>query len=476
MNPSIRVLLVAFLLLPSGVRGSSDASSRGDADVATAKKVSSDTIGRLQGIGNLTVDRLPQIYGERPVGDPGAASDLPRGTRASANPSGPADAPEAQLPRGFQHDAAPPPQAGPSPASAPSPGMFGRIANFFSPPAPPPAQPLANPSFAQTCPSGDKGCVSVLTFTENSPGGVTKDVPLTDFVDYGTVKFNGASATSLWDSKPWWKFWQDSRQVSSDDIHQGDLGDCYLLAALAAISVKEPYVLRDMIKQQKGTLAVWIRFFEAPAKSVMVGPLDDKFPAYTNAKGSPAPPGTAAFAAPAGKDGALWPLYIEKAYTMKFTDNSFAKMTEGGVSGEAMSRITGQPGKEFFLEKEPLTIEQLAQWDQNSQPITIVTKNAECPDPNPAPAVATDPVCSDPLYMGAAVCAPGSTDPVCKDPGKIVKLNMWHAYWVKNIDASARTVTLANPWGSDRPTVTWPWSRLQKSLRYAFINDKAPEK
>jgi hypothetical protein len=483
MNPSIRVLLVVLLAFPSGVYGSPDAPASGDADPAPADPASAVVSRRLQGVGNLTVDRLPQLYGERPVGDPGAVTAAPLGPHASANPGDVAAAPAAQLPLAFKRDAAPPPEAA-SAAADSGPGLLGTIANFFSSsPPPPPVRNVDNPAFTQTCPPGDKDCVSVVTFTENAPDGTKKNVPLTDFVDYGVANFKGSPATQLWDSKPWWKIWQDPRQVSPNDIHQGALSDCFLLASLAAISAKEPYVLRDMIKQQKGTPSVWIRFFEAAGKPVMVGPLDDKFPVYTNAPGAPSPPGTAAFAAPSGKDGALWPLYIEKAYTLKFREKSYANIDSGGSAGDALTQITGQPTKDSYLADQPVSFEDLAKADQNSQPITMLTKHLDkdkkCPDApatSSAAAAGVDPICSDPLYMGAKACEPGSADPVCKDPSKIVKLNMWHVYWVKSVDVGAKTVTLANPWGANRPTVTWPWARLQNSLLYAFINEKAPEK
>ncbi len=79
-------------------------------------------------------------------------------------------------------------------------------------------------------------------------------------------------------------------------------------------------------------------------------------------------------------------------------------------------------------------------------------------------------VCTDPLYQGAIACLPNSKDPVCADPSKIVKLEMSHYYWVKAVDADAQTVTLANPWGAHVPAVTWPWTRLEKSLPVVVTN------
>jgi hypothetical protein len=49
---------------------------------------------------------------------------------------------------------------------------------------------------------------------------------------------------------------------------------------------------------------------------------------------------------------------------------------------------------------------------------------------------------------------------------------MQHAYWLKSVDMAKQTVTIANPWGSDQPTITSPWSRLQKSLHIVWVNGK----
>ena len=519
MNSPLRVLLVALLLVPPRVCEGIDPSPD-DQSVAAAQGVSNGVGQNLHGvIGNLTAGKISEIYGEAQRGDPNMVAGGPGGTGASAN--GGANLPGAEIPHSIRRDSAPPPSA--APASDASTGLWGGITGWFSDPPPPPAKPVDNPSFSREvlCADGSAGCVEVMNIKENSPEGL-RSVPITNFVDYGTVKRDGKADTQIWDNRPWWKFWEDPRQVNSDDIHQGGLGDCFLLASLAAVASKEPQVLRKMIKQQQGSLAVWIQFFDGePAKPVMVGPVDEQFAVYK--------PGTKAgdkdlggqplFAAPAGAQGAIWPLLIEKAYAIKFKDGSFAELNQGGKAPDAMTHITGQPTHRHFLDPKesdydgPVAFQDLVTWDSNSQPIVMDTKappeewnptshkweSAGCPSDHPeapkggapatpasapvsapvpagapAPAPTTDSVCTDPLYVGQVACLPGSVDPVCAAPGKIVKLEMRHSYWVQKIDAGAQTVTLANPWGSNQPTVTLPWTRLQKSLHYANVNEKSP--
>lgn len=517
MNPSIRLILVALLLVPPGVcQGEDPAPSPDDQSVAAAQGVSNGVGQSLHGvIGNLTAGKVSEIYGEAQRGDPNMVAGGRSGTGATAN--GGTNLPP--LPVGLRREAGAPPAVSPAGPAADAPtGVWGRVKGWFSSTPPtPPAKPVANPSFSRAvpCPDGKPGCVEVMSVKENTAEGL-KSLPITDFVEYGTISRKGKADTQVFDKRPWWKFWADRDQVSSDDVRQGGLGDCALLASLAAISSKEPQILRKMIKQQQGTLAVWIEFFEEPAKPVMVGPVDEQFPVFKSSvkAGGADRGGVPVFSGPAGEQGAIWPLLIEKAYAIKFNKGSFAELNEGVWPEDAMTHITGQPSHKLVIEpkdsrfKGPVSFQDLVTWDTNSQPITMSTKSppqelnkttnkwetAACPADAPArstgtltgipptPAIdstttagsTTDSVCTDPLYMGPKACVSGSDDPVCAAPDKIVKLEMTHAYWVKKVDEGSQTVTLANPWGSKQPVVTVPWTRLQKSLYYIYVNDKSP--
>jgi len=509
MRRPLRTLLAALLLFPPRVCGSAEPASD-DGSLTAAQGASGGVQRGLDGVvNNLNRGDVGAIYGERSVGDPGVVAIGPGGMRATVNLAA-----DMQLPKDFLRAASVP---APVDAPAPSGGLFSW---FSSSPKPPEPKPVPDPSFSRSVPCPDpkdSGCVQVMTLRENTPSGL-KQVPITDFVEYGTVKYKGKDDTQIWDKRPWWKFWTDPRQTSPDDVHQGGLGDCSLLASLAAISHKEPEVLRRMIKQKRSTLSVWIQFYDGqPPKRVLVGPVDNQFPVFKAGvkPGGKDMGGQAVFSSPSGQQGALWPLLIEKAYAIKFSGDSYAELNEGVWPHIVMTHLTGKPSRRIALAHdaaaaEPVKLSDLVQWDSNSQPIVMSTKSAPktgCPPdvafedhklqevptdggpapnaglpappvggPAPVPAPApetTDSVCTDPLYMGAVACRPDSKDPVCKEPGKIVKLAMTHAYWVKNVDEGAQTVTLANPWGSNQPTVTLPWTRLQKSLYYVYVNDKA---
>ena len=502
-GPTVRASAAAVLfLLPRVCVG--DAAS--DDGASQAQGVTAGVHSSLQGVvGDLSNGQVAEIYGER---SPDASASLPgataAGTRATTN--GP-ELPEAQLPQEFRAPAAAPPAVS---AAAPS-DILARIKSWLSTTAmdwvpgsiaAPPSAPVPDPSFSSMgdCSAGRTDCVKVMTIKENSPAGL-RDVPITKFVDYGSVLYHGRVDNRVWDQPPWWKFWADPRQVNSDDIKQGGLGDCFLLASLAALAQNEPQVLREMVKLDLNTGSVWVQFFNGrPLKKVLLGPLDRLFPVYKPGVeiGTEAAGGQAIFAKPAGEQGATWPLIIEKAYALEFSKKSYAVLTGGGFPEDALTRIIGRPSQTYLFDQsfKPVQLPMshymsgripfstIAAWSSDSEAMVVSTKSAPkngCPaDPAPgrsaAPsAVPPSPgvgysVCDDPLYQGAVDCTPNSTDPVCADPSKIVKLEMSHAYWVKSVDADAQTVTIANPWGSKLPTITLPWARLEKSLTAITAN------
>lgn len=494
-----RVLAAAFLFSMPRVCVGDPTSD----DASQAQSVAASVHSNLQGVvADLSNGQVAAIYGER---SSGASASLPTGTPAGtrATTNG-AALPDAQLPQEFRAPTAAPP---PPSAAAPT-DLVSTIHSWlhsslpgWSPPPTPPSAPVHDPSFGDAhCAPGQEDCVGVMTLKENSPTGL-RDVPITNFVDYGAVHYDGRTDSQIWDRRPWWKFWLDPRQVDSADIQQGGLGDCFLLASLAALAQNKPEVLRDMIKQDRNG-SPWVRFYGGnPLKQTLVGPVDELFPVYKPKikLGTEKVGGQSIFAAPSGAQGAMWPLIIEKSYTILFGSDSYAAVNEGGSAGDALAHLigrrsrvilSGEPFAPFTTENsryEPgrVSFSQIARWISNHDPVLVATehppKSGCAPDPvldkSAGAAPGTPPsapigysVCTDPLYQGEIACLPNSKDPVCADPSKIVKLETSHYYWVKAVDADAQTVTLANPWGAHMPTVTWPWARLEKSLPAVVTN------
>ncbi|NTY02530.1 C2 family cysteine protease [Deinococcus sp. JMULE3] len=108
----------------------------------------------------------------------------------------------------------------------------------------------------------------------------------------------------------------ESSGITPGDIMQGSLGDCYLLAGMAAVAKTNPEMIKQMITQNKDG-SITVRFSsQKPVlgqvySSMNAVPRKDRFVTIQNnfafPKGSPDPVG-------AVKVNDLWPLIIEKAF------------------------------------------------------------------------------------------------------------------------------------------------------------------
>lgn len=457
MTPLSRLTLAALLLaLPSSAFVEDKANADANASAARMAALAAEAAARVES------GQVAEIYGERTRNDAGAGvdSNSPRGTRADAN------LPGRQLPANFRTTLPSPPQPGSGgEGSAPAErGFFARLTSWgSSAPETPPGKFVDNPGFERAkCEGGESPpCpMSVMMMSENTPHAAK----ITDYVDYGVIEGNAFV------SPRWWEFWKDAKQVSSDEVAQGGVGDCFLLASMAALAVKDPDVLRKMIRQHKTTQATWVNFYDGdPPEPVFVGPVDNLYPVWKpGIKGADGVElgGQSAFAKQiGGPPPPKWPLIIEKAYAIQFRKNSYGDLNNGGQPSDAMTHLTGRPSKEYWVDpttpwyNQTVDFADLAQWDKDGQPMVIATKHspsAGCPlgpiDPN---AEVGKTICNDPIYDGKVACVEGSVDPVCKTD-KFPTLAKGHAYWIKKIDAGTQMVTLANPWVPISPSSSGP--------------------
>jgi len=261
MNSSLRVVLFALLLSRARVLGRRPGAV-GRPSVAAVQAIASGRPESSRVVGNLSAGKV-----SRSTGRPAGRSQRGRGGRAEREPrQRRATLPAAELPRDFKRDAAAPPVLN---ASAPEgdTGVWGRIQDWFSSPVRSTRDAVDNPSFSRevTC-DGSPGCVQVMTLKENSPQGL-KSVPITTFVDYGAVKHNGKADTQIWDSRRV-EVLGGPAAGEHDDVRQGGLGiaSCWRRWPRSPQGASSPP--RDD-KQQKGTLAVWVQFFDGrpPSRS-----------------------------------------------------------------------------------------------------------------------------------------------------------------------------------------------------------------
>jgi len=172
-----------------------------------------------------------------------------------------------------------------------------------------------------------------------------------------------------------------------EDVQQGFIGDCFLMAALQSVCAANPGKIKSLFSpQESGAKQYSVTLFQKEGETDQFKEkaftVDTMLPAL-NAK-SPEPgaqpaSGAGPQLAYAGNDqvtqrpAPLWPSLVEKAYAMMLK-GGYAELGRGGVPADAMSALTGQPvervrgaeGKEAMLAK-------LKQFQQGGQPAVCST-------------------------------------------------------------------------------------------------------
>lgn len=134
------------------------------------------------------------------------------------------------------------------------------------------------------------------------------------------------------------KKYDRSKKMNSIDFEQGSVGDNYLLTVLAALAERGNYIPSMFTQKQytnEGifTVKVWVKGRQEDVT------IDDLFPVYSH---------TTAFAKPSS-DGGWWMPLLEKAFAKVHVNY---EMISSGSQTEAARFLTGNPSKEFILNKE----------------------------------------------------------------------------------------------------------------------------
>ncbi|MBI4951189.1 MAG: type VI secretion system tip protein VgrG [Myxococcales bacterium] len=112
---------------------------------------------------------------------------------------------------------------------------------------------------------------------------------------------------------------------SPNDVSQGAIGDCYLMASMAAVAHAQPKLLeRNITENPDGT--VNIEFKDGTVKTDTEVPAQGSSPRYGTAMTS----------------GETWPSLLEKGYAYQYGGGEgYEGVGNGGWPAEAMSHITG---------------------------------------------------------------------------------------------------------------------------------------
>lgn len=232
--------------------------------------------------------------------------------------------------------------------------------------------------------------------------------------------------------------------VSPDDIKQGSLGDCWLLASMMAAADGNPSsIVNSISRTDDGNYVVTLWHEGVPYKYVvtteMVTGADGK-PAYTTTPGAP--------------PYELWPLVLEKAMAMhatKFANSdkgSFAKLNRGDPA-TAIKALTGKD-----VESQPI---------KNTSDAGTKIANATQSINQGKWAVAST---ENPLTNGQK-----ETNPYYLPGGPLgnTPLIRGHAYAIVDADPQKGTLTLQNPHGPDRPKITLTYKQAEEALGWITV-------
>lgn len=237
----------------------------------------------------------------------------------------------------------------------------------------------------------------------------------------------------------------DNTNIHPNDIAQGQLGDCYFLAAVATLADQNPDVIENAIVDNgDGTYTVTfydrrnpLAFWEPEFKAVEIT-VSGEFPVQN---------GNPLFSQPGdtfGDQNELYPMILEKAYAQ--WHGGYDKI-EGGWPDKAMEHLTGVVSER--ISPKSMSFDDLLRYKNDGSSIAINTHH-------------------DWKLLGWDIPDKTDNNPLYRDRGG--PLVPGHAHYVIDLDEANRTVTLKNPWGWGRPEAVLTWEEFQDNLQYVFIN------
>ncbi|HVC09935.1 MAG TPA: C2 family cysteine protease [Elusimicrobiota bacterium] len=315
--------------------------------------------------------------------------------------------------------------AGASARSLPGPRLQAQAPAAAAPPT---------PSAPVRAPNSDRAALPPLS---PEPALAPCKYWIFDCHDVSDVKYEEISGSA------YYSYSKGTTDISPADVVQGDLGDCYFMASLAAVAAAHPDLIRRMVRENAdGTFSVtFYRLrppweFWRPEYEPVVVRVDDRFPVDTSDPDAPEP----VYAARG--QGGIWAMAAEKAYAVyKGSYAAINGILDDGFASSVLEAITGKDSAVYPAALLPEWA--LRRWLKAGAVVVVSTKIDLSP------------------WLGSwAKALPG---PLYKN-GTLVPT---HDYWVESVDKKKGTVTLGNPWGwGDSATITMEEFRSELSLVY----------
>jgi uncharacterized Zn-binding protein involved in type VI secretion len=229
--------------------------------------------------------------------------------------------------------------------------------------------------------------------------------------------------------------------ISPKDVSQGQIGNCYLIAVLGAISSQNPGVIEKMIRANSdGTYTVTFhekQFFGLGDYKPVEVTINSELPTKN---GSPVFASTGDIASDGKQE--LWVPIIEKAYAEHY--GGYNKIGNGGLPSDAFETILGIDAQKKSA--ADLSFKELKDALANNNAVTI----SSLPGPREVfgMEIGSDPKDNNPYYSG--------------DNPKLVT---GHAYYITGVDESKQTVFVKNPWGwNEEPISEVPFNDLKDAF------------
>lgn len=156
-----------------------------------------------------------------------------------------------------------------------------------------------------------------------------------------------------------------------EDVDQGSLGDCYLLAAMGAVVASRPDIIQDMVSYDPGTKQYTVTFqrLEGGTFKPVAVTVDGFLPTRA---------GTSRLAYAVNdqnfdpKNQALWPAIIEKAYAK--WKGGYDRIV-GGSGARAMEEITGVRSDYEAIPPVQDVIPTFEKWQKDKKAVVCGTKD-----------------------------------------------------------------------------------------------------
>ena len=213
----------------------------------------------------------------------------------------------------------------------------------------------------------------------------------------------------------------DTNDIEANDAIQGALGDCYLIAGMAAVARAQPDAIRDIIKDNgDGTFDVtlYLRSSRYSRPRAVTQTVDSRLAVKSAGKTLYAGTGDSS-----GGETELWAALIEK--TVAQHKDSYDLISGGNINGGgfvfagASELLTGKP--ESYMRVDNMDNDEVLLYIalalEDKQPVVASTRNIK------------------------------DDEDLTRDAKKH---NVYwnHAYAPESVDLDAGTITLQNPWGS----------------------------